>query len=141
MKAHITFYIGAFVAALSSIQFAVSFDPIRLIGVGVGLFFVLWGLKTGWIKNRNLTVILGHVAITLGCLVTAYALYQFPFLKKAPAFIEVIDMPLFWGLFVIWGGSCMITHGYCACTIKMHEINTKINFNGFSYKKDEKPGV
>lgn len=127
MKAKITFYIGLIVAVLNAIQLIILFEPVRFIGIGIGLFFIFWGLKVGWTQNRNLSVIVGHIAITLGSLVTAYALYQIPFLKNAPSYIEVLDLPLFWGIFTIWGGNCMITHGYCSCAIKMHEKNNKLN--------------
>ena len=123
MKAKITFYIGLIVAVLSIIQLCVSFEPFRFIGVAVGLFFIFWGLKIGWTQNRNLSVIVGHIVITIGSIVTAYAVYQIPFLQVAPSYIEVLDLPLFWGIFTIWGGNCMITHGYCSCAIKMHENN------------------
>jgi hypothetical protein len=121
MKAIKTFYIGLAVALLSSIQFAVSLDPIRLVGIFVGLFFVFFGWKIGWTRNRKLTALLGHIAVTIGCLVCAYSVYQIPFIKEQPTLIKVLDMPLFWGFFTVFGGYCMITHGYCSCTIKMHE--------------------
>lgn len=103
MKARITFYIGIIVTLLNIVQIIVSYDPIRFIGIAVGIFFIFWGLKIGWTQNRNLTIIVGHVAITIGCIVTAYAIYQIPFLKIAPSYIEVLDLPLFWGFFIIWG--------------------------------------
>jgi hypothetical protein len=127
MKAKITFYIGVFVTLINTLQLIISFDSYRFIGIGIGLFFIIWGLGIGWTKNRNLTVIIGHIAIIVGIIVTAYALYQIPFLSKAPTFFEVLDLPLFWGIFTIWGGNCMIKHGYCSCTIKMHEKNNKLN--------------
>ncbi len=123
MKARITFYIGVIVALLNIIQIILSYESIRFIGIAVGLFFVFWGLKVGWRQNRNLSVIVGHIAITIGSIVTAYAIYQVPFLKVAPSYIDVLDLPLFWGIFTIWGGNCMITHGYCSCSIKMHDLN------------------
>lgn len=130
MKARITFYIGVIVALLSIIQFFLSYEPIRFIGIAVGLFFIFLGLKVGWTHNRNLSVIIGHITLTVGSIVTAYAIYQIPFLEVAPSFIEVLDLPLFWGIFITWGGHCMITHGYCSCAIKMHEMNnTKKNLN------------
>jgi len=126
MKAKITFYIGVIVTILNCIQIVLLYDAIRFVGIAVGLFFIFWGLSYGWVRNRNVTVIVGHVAIVIGCLVTAYAFYKIPFLSKAPTLLEVLDLPLFWGIFTLWGGNCMITHGYCACTIKMHESNNKI---------------
>jgi hypothetical protein len=128
MKAKIIFYIGVIVAVLNIAQLFLSFEAIHFIGVGIGLFFMFWGIKVGWTQNRNLSIIVGHIVLTIGCLITTYAIYQIPFLKVAPSYIEVLDLPLFWGVFTIWGGNCMIKHGYCACAIKMHEKNN-INLN------------
>ncbi len=123
LKARITFYIGVIVALLNVVQMIVSYDATRFIGIAIGLFFIFWGLKVGWTQNRNLTVIVGHIALTIGCIVTAYAFYQIPFLEMAPTYTEVLDLPLFWGFFIIWGGNCMITHGYCSCAVRMHDFN------------------
>ena len=126
MKAVKTFYIGLAVTLINTVQFLISFSPLRLIGLAVGLFFIVFGWKIGWTRNKNFTTSFGHIALIAGCLVTAYALYQIPFLKKPPTFLEVLDMPLFWGIFTVFGGYCMITHGYCSCAIRMHEgINCK----------------
>lgn len=126
MKARITFTIGVIVTLLNTVELCIEFQWMRLVGIGIGLFFVFWGWKTGWIRNRNVTVIIGHIAVTLGILTTAYSVYQIPFLSQAPTLQEVLDMPLFWGLFTVWGGNCMITHGYCSCVIKMHEVNNAL---------------
>lgn len=123
LKARITFYIGVIVALLNVVQMIVSYDAIRFVGIAIGLFFIFWGLKVGWTQNRNLTVIVGHIALTIGCIVSAYAIYQIPFLEMAPTYTEVLDLPLFWGFFIIWGGNCMITHGYCSCAVRMHDFN------------------
>ena len=123
MKARITFYIGLIVTLLNTVQLIVSFEAIHFIGIAVGLFFIFWGLKVGWTQNRSLTIVVGHITLTIGCIVTAYAIYQIPFMEMAPSYVGVLDLPLFWGLFIIWGGNCMITHGYCSCAIKMHNFN------------------
>jgi hypothetical protein len=126
MKAAKTFYIGLAVAILSIVQFVQDFSPIRLIGVTIGLFFIVFGWKIGWTRYKKFTTLLGHIFLIVGCIVSAYALYQIPFIKSPPSIIEVLDLPLFWGFFSIFGGYCMITHGYCSCSIKMHEdINCK----------------
>lgn len=126
MKAVKTFYIGLAVALLCTVQFILSQSPFRLIGIAIGLFLIFFGWKIGWTKNRNVTTLLGHLAVIIGCLVSAWAMYQIPFLKIPPTIIEVIDLPLFWGLFTIFGGYCMITHGYCSCSITMHEENNHL---------------
>jgi len=102
-----------------------SFESSRIIGLLIGLFFIVWGWKIGWTQRRNLTLLVGHIAMTIGSLVVAWSIYQIPFLSKAPTLLETLDMPLFWGIFAVWGGYCMITHGYCNCAIRMHDCNTK----------------
>ncbi len=130
MKAVKTFYIGLAVTLLSTVQFFLTFSPIRLTGIGIGLFFIIFGWKIGWTAHRKFTTLLGHITMVIGCLVTAYAIYQLPFINQPPTFIEILDMPLFWGIFTIFGGYCMITHGYCSCSIQMHnEINCKESKN------------
>lgn len=129
MKAKITFFIGIGVTILSLIQFIFTFAPVRIVGMAVGVFFIIFGWKIGWVKYKKFTVLLGHLALTTGCLVTAYALYQIPFLKAPPGILEVIDLPLFWGLFTMYGGYCMITHSYCSCAINMHVINNPEEVN------------
>ncbi|MBN2745705.1 MAG: hypothetical protein JXR34_03190 [Bacteroidales bacterium] len=124
MKAPITFYIGIVVTMLNGYYLMISIESSRIIGLIIGLFFVVWGWKIGWTKHRNLTLIVGHFAMTIGSLVVAWSIYQIPFLSKAPTLLETLDMPLFWGIFAIWGGFCMITHGYCNCAIKTHDFNT-----------------
>jgi len=121
MKAPITFFIGLGVAGLSSVQYLNGFSPIRVLGIAIGLFFMVFGWFVGWTKHRRFTVLLGHLATTAGCLVTAYAVYQLPSMQSSPTLVEVLDLPLFWGLFTIFGGYCMITHGYCACCIGQHD--------------------
>ncbi|MCX6272223.1 MAG: hypothetical protein NTU44_13590 [Bacteroidetes bacterium] len=121
MKAIKTFYIGLAVALINTVQFFISYSPLRLIGIAVGLFFIVFGWKIGWTRNKKFTAVLGHIAVTVGCLLSAYAVYQIPFIKSPPSFAEVLDMPLFWGIFTISGGYCMITHSYCSCAISMHD--------------------
>ncbi len=125
MKAMKTFWIGAAVLVIGLAQFAINQEPFRLVTVGVGVFFIIWGWKIGWTRYRALTVVIGHLAVTIGCLVTAYGAYLIPFQNIEPTIATVLDLPLFWGLFTMWGGNCMITHGYCSCAIRMHEKKGK----------------
>lgn len=125
MKAIKTFWIGVFVALLSVVQFALTLSAARLVGVFVGIFCMILGWKIGWTQYRKFVALLGHIVLTAGCLVTAYAIYQIPFLAAPPTILEVLDLPLFWGLFTIFGGYCMITHSYCSCAIKMNIENNK----------------
>jgi hypothetical protein len=126
MKAFKTFCIGVFVTILSVAQLALAYSPSRFVGIGIGLFFVVFGWKIGWTANRGFTALIGHLAMTAGCLVTAYGAYQIPFLKTAPTLLMTLDLPIFWGLFTIAGGYCMITHSYCSCAIRMHEDRNRI---------------
>lgn len=125
MKAIKTFYIGLAVTLIGIVQLIFMFSAFRFVTIAVGLFFMIFGWKIGWTRHRNLTVLLGHLAVVTGCLVCAYGFYQLPFLKAAPTLLQVIDMPLFWGLFTLWGGNCMITHGFCSCAINMNIRNNE----------------
>jgi len=130
MKAPKTFFMGLAVTLLSLAQFLLTLSPYRFIGISVGVFFMVFGWWIGWTRHRGFTVLLGHLAITGGCLTVAYALYQLPFLPSAPTLVEVLDLPLFWGLFTVFGGVCMITHGSCACCIQQHEVRNKLRARG-----------
>lgn len=127
MKASITFYIGVLVFMLSTVQYLLSFSAMRIIGMVVGVFFIVFGWKIGWTTYKGFTIILGHGAITIGCLVCAYAVYQIPSLAAAPSLIEVVDLPLFWGLFTLFGGYCMIQHASCSCCSKQHDMRVNVD--------------
>ena len=121
MKSPVTFFVGLFVLILCTVQFVLSWSPVRIIGIAVGIFFVIFGWLVGWTRSRTFTLILGHAAVAIGCLVSAYAVYQLPAIKEASGLLKALDLPLFWGLFTISGGYCMITHGYCNCCIRRNE--------------------
>ncbi|HUI93021.1 MAG TPA: hypothetical protein VLX68_12305 [Chitinivibrionales bacterium] len=125
MKSPVTFFIGLFVLVLCAVQFALSLDPVRIIGVAVGAFFLIFGWFIGWTRSRTFTLVLGHAAVAIGCLVVAYAIYQLPSVRTAPNLLNVLDLPLFWGLLTMFGGYCMITHGYCNCCIRQNESKDK----------------
>jgi hypothetical protein len=126
MRAPKTVVIGIAVALLGLVQFATSGELFRLVTVTVGLALVGFGWGIGWTRYRGFTVALGHGVLVVGCLVTAYAAYQLPFLAHPPTVLEVLDLPLFWGLFTACGGVCMITHGSCACCIRQHELRNQL---------------
>lgn len=126
MKARITFFIGLGVALLGLVQFLTSWDPVRLVTFGIGVFLMIWGGLVGWTRYSRLTLLLGHLTLTAGLFVTAWGLYQIPFQSGAPSPLEVLDLPLFWGLFSSAGGFCMITHGYSRCAVRCHERNNKL---------------
>jgi hypothetical protein len=120
IKAPVTFFIGLFVlvANLAQCCFAPSLG--RAAGIFTGLFVLLIGWKLGWTTHRRFTVLVGHIVVAIGAFVTAYAVYQIPFIEIKPSILEVAGLPLFWGIFCILGGICMINHGHCNCTIAMH---------------------
>jgi len=126
MKAWKTVVIGVGVTILSGIQLAATGNLVRLVGLGIGLFCIVWGWKIGWIEYKGLTTLLGHLVVTAGCLVSAWAVYQLPSMTQAPTLLETLDLPLFWGVFAIFGGYCMITHGYCTCAQKEHRKNNPL---------------
>lgn len=130
MKAWKTFWIGVGVCAIGLAQFAAGGDLRRLGTVAVGLFFIAWGWKIGWTKYRGLTALVGHLAVTAGCLAAAWGAYLIPFQTAKPTLLSTLDMPLFWGLFTLFGGYCMITHSYCSCTIRMHEKSVDSRCDG-----------
>lgn len=121
LKAPISFSIGLAVTALCTVQLVLTGSPVRLWGILIGLFLVALGWKIGWTQYRRFTVLMGHLFLVAGCFVCAYGIYQLPFIERAPAWAGVLDLPIFWGLFCVFGGFCMITHGNCACAVKMHE--------------------
>ncbi len=126
MKAKITFFIGLFVTLLGIIQLFISYSHIRFITISVGLFFIIFGWKIGWTKYKYFTILLGHIAVVIGTILTSYGLYQIHFIQRMPSIIELLDLPLFWGIFTIFGGNCMIKHSYCSCCIRMHEERNKL---------------
>ena len=121
LKAPISFFIGVAVTALCTVQFFLSGSSVRLLGILIGLYLIVLGWKIGWTTYKRFTILMGHLFLTAGCFVSAYGAYQIPFLSKQPTFLGILDLPLFWGLFCIFGGFCMITHGNCSCAIKMHD--------------------
>ncbi|MBL8027580.1 MAG: hypothetical protein JNL74_14260 [Fibrobacteres bacterium] len=125
LKARITFFIGIIVTMINIIQFAIEPSAGRIIGIIVGLFVAIIGWKIGWTTHRRFTILIGHIAVTIGAFVTAYGIYQVPFISVQPTAIQVLDLPIFWGLFTIFGGICMISHGHCNCTIRMHNENCR----------------
>lgn len=123
MKAYKTFIIGLVVMSISIVQLIIAYSLLRFIGLGVGLFFVVFGWKIGWATYPGFTVMVGHLAVTVGCLTIAYSIYQLPFVVQPPSLLQTLDLPLFWGLFTLFGGQCMIKHGCCRCTMAMHLKN------------------
>lgn len=75
--------------------------------IGIGLAFL------GWRGGRTGLAIFGHSCIVIGCFLVTWGIYLLPHVK--PTLRHVLLMPLFWGLFSIFGGICANMHSACAC--------------------------
>lgn len=66
-----------------------------------------------WFRTRVTILIFGHTCIIVGCYLVTCGVYLAPQCK--PVFRDIVAMPLFWGLFSIFGGICANFHGFCRC--------------------------
>jgi len=66
-----------------------------------------------YFRTRATIIIFGHTAIIVGCYLVAWGVYLVP--QCRPVFRDIVAMPLFWGLFSIFGGICANFHGFCCC--------------------------
>ncbi|MCD6579588.1 hypothetical protein J7L48_08920 [bacterium] len=66
-------------------------------------------------KSRVGIVIFGHILITVGAYLITYGIYLVIKFKPEPTFLNIIGLPIFWGIFSIFGGVCSIFHGMCNC--------------------------
>jgi hypothetical protein len=85
-------------------------------GLTVGLIPVIIGIGLiiiTWTNNRVGMVIFGHICIVVGAYLITFGIYLLPQCK--PTFLYIIGMPLFWGIFCLFGGICAIFHGMCNC--------------------------
>ncbi|MHC4461048.1 MAG: hypothetical protein ACYS6W_03735 [Planctomycetota bacterium] len=90
-------------------------------------FIVYWHYFTGFIPcliglsliylafrpSRGAVIIFGHLLLVTGCLLVTWGVYLLPYSK--PTLAHIFGRPLFWGLFSILGGICVIYHGFCRC--------------------------
>ena len=100
---------GALLAAFGAWGAFVSSNPAKFIPLAIGLSLVTLSF---W-RSRRATVLLGHVIVTCGCFLITYGIYLLPYAK--PDLAHILGMPLFWGLFCLFGGICAIYHGFCNC--------------------------
>ena len=84
-----------------------------VIPVVIGASLVYLGLRGG----RRGAVIFGHGCIVAGCYLVAWGIYLVPVSSPTPA--GILQMPLFWGLFSIFGGICANFHAFCSCVQRM----------------------
>jgi len=84
-------------------------NPANFIPLVIGLSLITMSF---W-RSRQATVLLGHVIVTCGCFLITYGIYLLPYAK--PNLAHIFGLPLFWGLFCLFGGICAIYHGFCRC--------------------------
>ncbi|MBN1816239.1 MAG: hypothetical protein JW828_02690 [Sedimentisphaerales bacterium] len=66
-----------------------------------------------WFRTRTTILVFGHTCIIVGCYLVTWGVYLAP--RCEPVFRDIVRMPLFWGLFSIFGGICANFHGFCRC--------------------------
>ncbi len=73
-------------------------------------------------RNRYGNIIFGHLLIVVGAILTTMGIYYVPGIYKQleasaghMTMGMIFGMPLFWGIFTIFGGVCAIYHGFCKC--------------------------
>lgn len=111
MKAkHIVTLVLGILVFLLGILLIISRQDIACIGpVVIGLCLIYLSIKGG----RTAQLIFGHFAIVVGCVYFTWGLLLLPYAK--PELKYIFGMPLFWGMFSIFGGVCAIYHGFCRC--------------------------
>ena len=108
-KFSIGLVLGLLLAAFGAWGIMASNTPAKFIPLAIGLSLVTMSF---W-RSRRATILLGHVIVTCGCFLITYGLYLLPYAK--PDLVHIFGMPLFWGLFCLFGGICAIYHGFCRC--------------------------
>lgn len=114
----ITLVLGIGLLVYSAVHFVqgyILWAAIKLI-IGAGL------IKISFIKNRCGQIIFGHLVIVAGCMLVTAGIYYVPMIAESIklnngeiSILYIFAMPLFWGLFSIFGGICAIYHGFCKC--------------------------
>lgn len=108
-KLSIGLVLGVLLAAFGAWGVLATSNPATFIPLAIGLALV----AAAFWRSRRATVLLGHVIVTCGCYLITYGIYLLPYAKPDPA--HILGMPLFWGLFCLFGGICAIYHGFCSC--------------------------
>lgn len=85
-------------------------------GIGASLLYL--GFKPG----RASTLVFGHTCVILGCYLVTMGIYLLPNSQPQATFAYIMTMPLFWGLFSIFGGICAIYHAFCGCVLKNNPL-------------------
>ena len=111
IKSPISFILGILLAAFGAWGIIASENPAKFIPLVIGLSLI----SLGWRGGRQPTIIIGHIIVTSGCFLITYGIYLLPHAK--PDLAHILGLPLFWGLFCLFGGICAIYHGFCNCVI------------------------
>lgn len=109
IKLSVGLVLGVLLAGFGAWGVFASQNPAKFIPLAIGLSLVAMQF---W-RDRRATVLLGHVIVTCGCYLITYGIYLLPYAKPDPA--HILGLPLFWGLFCLFGGICTIYHGFCSC--------------------------
>lgn len=121
----ITFVIAVLLAGYSVYHFAmglVLWATVKLIIASALMISALW-------NDRRATVLMGHLIVIAGAFLFTAGIYLAPFAQQRAmeqgdtSFLDIISMPLFWGIVAIGGGVCAIYHGFCRCV--RHEWKIK----------------
>ncbi|MCU0606396.1 MAG: hypothetical protein MUF78_02980 [Candidatus Edwardsbacteria bacterium] len=108
-KLSIGLVLGVLLTAFGAWGLFASHNPAKFIPLAIGLSLITMSF---W-RNRRATILLGHVIVTCGCFLITYGIYLLPYAK--PDLAHILGLPLFWGLFCLFGGICAIYHGFCNC--------------------------
>jgi hypothetical protein len=111
IKSPVSFTLGILLAVFGAWGIVASNNPAKFIPLVIGLSLVY----LGWRGGRRATVLMGHIIVTCGCFLITYGIYLLPYAK--PDLAHILGLPLFWGLFCLFGGICAIYHGFCNCVI------------------------
>ncbi len=107
--------IGLLVFGIYHLVVALYFWGIMKVIIGGALIFLSFS------RNRTGLIVFGHLAIVSGCMLVTAGLYYAPLITESirtsgtMKLVYIFGMPLFWGLFAIFGGICSIYHGFCKC--------------------------
>ena len=109
IKSPISFTLGILLAAFGVWGIIASSNPAKFIPLVIGLSLIY----LGWRGGHRATIVTGHIIVTSGCFLITYGIYLLPYAK--PDLAHIFGLPLFWGLFCLFGGICAIYHGFCRC--------------------------
>lgn len=77
--------------------------------------------------REKMLAIFGHISIIGGCYLVAWGMNLLP--VSNPTLLGILTRPLFWGLFLIFGGICANMHSSCKCIQSQQEHFCKTDSN------------